>query len=299
MAANVTRLPFATDSVDVVLALCAFDSFSSPDQSTREIGRVLRDGGRFIHFLDAATNVEPVIVELVGNGRLPLPNFFADIALRRPELFDSVHMKHFIQPYNDIVSVPLSQFDFITEMLRKANHPLGPMLHRYAAAFVKRPLDPLEAARTFVKLTSDPTTGRPMNQALMSLFTTLQQPPYAERIRFDLLAHSSLAHFKARLEHYFGVAFGYELRLSAIVYAREYEPDLDSPLRARIRRVGIGQNCVDWPATAGVAAHRLKPDLPNTEVSTVAPHSHVLKEAAVYCLVSEKIGSEKTSGARR
>jgi hypothetical protein len=127
-----------------------------------------------------------------------------------------------------------------------------------------------------------------MNQALMSLFTTLQQPPYSEHMPFHLQSHSSLAHFKASVEHYFGCDFGFELRLSDIVYARTYELDEDSPLRARVRRVGIGQNCVDWPVPEGIPAHHLKPDLPGAEVAGVAPSSHVLREAAVYCFVAEK-----------
>jgi SAM-dependent methyltransferase len=287
-AADVTRLPFEAASVDVVLGLCAFDSFSSPAQAAREIGRVLRPGGRFIHFLDAATNVEPVIDELIAERQLPLPNFFVDIALRRPELLQGSRYERFLRPYHDVLSVPISQFVAVQAMLQHVGHPLEKMLERYSAAFLKRPFELVPAARTFVKLTSDPATGRPMNQGLMSLFTTLQQPPYCERIAFDLRSHSSLAHFKARLEHHFGPEFGYAVRLSDIVYAREYQADQEQPLRARIRRVGIGQNRVQWPAPMGIAAHRLKPDLPGGEPPDAAPHSHVLREAAVYCLVSEK-----------
>jgi ubiquinone/menaquinone biosynthesis C-methylase UbiE len=288
VAANVTHLPFESESVDVVLGLCAFDSFSSPAQASREIGRVLRPGGRFIHFLDAATNVEPVVTELIGRARLPLPNFFADIALRHPQLLDASQRERFLHDYHDVLSVPVSHFVAILEMLRRAGHPLAPMLDRYSAPFLKRPFEVLPAARTLVKLTSDPTTGRPMNQALMSLFTALQQAPYLDQLPFDLQSHSSLAHFKARLEHYFGVDYGYALRMSTVVYARVYEIDHESPLRARIRRVGIGQNCVDWPAPQGVLAQQLKRDLPSVETAEVTPESHVLREAAVYCLVSER-----------
>lgn len=295
LAADVTRLPFEAESVDVVLGLCAFDSFSLPEQASREIGRVLREGGRFVHFLDAATNVEPLIVELMSEGRLLLPNFLADVALRQPDLFDPARMEHLIGPYHDALSVPLAQFRAIVEMLQRTGHPLAAMLHRYSSVFSKEPFELLPAARTFVKLSSDPATGRPMNQALTSLYTTLQQPAYAGRIPFELRPHASLDHFKARLEHYFGPDLGYRLRLSSIVYARSYELDDENPVRARVRRVGVGQNCVNWPTPLGIAAHRLKPGLDSDELADVSPDSHVLREAAVYCLVSEKAHSATKS----
>ncbi len=287
VVADVSRLPFDTQSVDAVLGLCVFDSFPDPAKACTEIARVLRDGGRFIHFLDAATNIEPVFVQLVRAGHLPLPNFFADIALRRPDLVDG-RIAHLVQPYHDVLSVPLSQFLAITEMLKRAGHRLAAMFERYVAPFSQRPFDPLVAARAFVRLTSDPAVGRPLNQALMSLFTTLQQPPYSELVPFDLRAHSSLGYFKALLEHYFGPAFGFELQLSDIVYARAYEADEPDPMRARVRRVGIGQNSTHWPAPEGIPAQTLDPELPSPESAGATIETHVLREAAIYCLVSER-----------
>jgi SAM-dependent methyltransferase len=288
--ANVNQLPFETASVDAVLGLCAFDSFPEPERASREIGRVLREGGRFIHFLDAATNIEPVLIELVAAGLLPIPNFLADIALLRPDLMTTVQVGRLIEPYRDVLSVPLTQFVAIIEVLQRASHPLARMLERYTSVFLTRPFDPLPAARAFVELTSNSSAGRPMNQALMSLFTTLQQPPYAQHLRFDLQAHSSLAHFKTRLEHYFGNNSGFRVVFSTIVYARRYIADDSDPLRARVRRVGIGRNSVDWPAPLGVPTQTLKPNLPSPEPTTENVSSHVLHEAAVYCLVAEKTG---------
>ena len=292
LAANVTRLPFEDESVDAVLGLCVFDSFSEPAQASREISRVLRPGGRFIHFLDAATNIEPVLSKLVAAGHLPLPNFLADIALSRPDLLDMARVEPLIRPYHDVLSVPLSQFSAITEMLQRAGHRMAGMLHRYMAVFLKQPFESLPAARTFVELTSAPAVGRPMNQALMSLFTTLGQPPYSEHLPFDLLPHSSLAHFKATLEHYFGPSFGCKPRLSTIVYARAYEANDTDALRARVRRVGIGQNSVHWPNPQGVPTRQLKPDLAPPEPANATVATHVLREAAIYCMVAEKCSGQ-------
>lgn len=291
LVANVTRLPFETEGVDAVLGLCAFDSFPAPEKAAREIGRVLRAGGRFVHFLDAATNVEPILIELVGRGRLPLPNFLADAALLEPALLDLDELSHLCGPYHDLLSVPVENFQLVTAMLVRAGHPMAKILEGYSAPFLKRPFDSLLAARAFVALTSDLRNSRPMNQALTSLVSTLRQPPYSQYIPFELLAHSSLAHFESRLKEYFGADFGFVPRLSAVVYARAFDPSRGEPLRAHVRRVGIVQNSVSWPAPVGIPARQLKVDLPSPEMPEATPDSHILREAAVYAFVAERTGA--------
>jgi SAM-dependent methyltransferase len=288
LAADVTRLPFETADVDAVLGLCAFDSFPAPAKAAREIGRVLRAGGRFIHFLDAATNVEPILIELVGRDRVPLPNFLADAALLEPTLLDLDELGHLRGPYDDLLSVPAKHFALVTAMLVRAGHPMAKILEGYSAPFLKRPFDSLLAARAFVALTSDLKNSRPMNQALTSLVSTLRQPPYSQYIPFELLAHSSLAHFEASLKCHFSADFGFAPRLSAVVYARAFDPNRSEPLRAHMRRVGIVQNSVSWPAPVGIPACQLKMDLPSPEMPAATPDSHILREAAVYAFVAEK-----------
>jgi hypothetical protein len=173
----------------------------------------------------------------------------------------------------------------------RAGHPMAKILQGYSAPFLKPPFDALRAARAFVALTSDLRNSRPMNQALTSLVSTLRRPPYSQYIPFELLAHSSLAHFESRLKGYFGADFGFAPRLSAVVYARAFEPSSSEPLRAHVRRVGIVQNSVSWPAPVGVPAQHLKMDLPSPEMPDATPDSHVLREAAVYAFVAEKTGA--------
>jgi SAM-dependent methyltransferase len=291
LAADVGRLPFDSEGVDAVLGLCAFDSFPAPAKAAREIARVLRPGGRFIHFLDAATNIEPILVALLEGDRLPLPNFIADAALLEPALLDLDELSHLCGPYHDLLSVPVKNFELVTAMLVRAAHPMAKILEAYSAPFLKRPFNSLLAARAFVALTSDLKNSRPMNQALTSLVSTLRRPPYSQYIPFELLAHSSLAHFESSLNGYFGADFGFVPRLSAVVYARAFEPSRGEPLRAHVRRVGIVQNSVSWPAPVGVPARHLKPDLPSLEVPDATPDSHILREAAVYAFVAEKTGT--------
>lgn len=287
-SADVTNLPFESASLDLVLGLCAFDSFPDGAAASREIARVLKEGGRFIHFLDAATNVEPILNELVAGGRLPLPNFLADAALLEPALLDLDQMGHLCGPYHDLLSVPFAQFELVVLMLSRAGHPMVKMLERYAEPFVKRPFDALSAARAFVALTSDIKNSRPMNQALTSLVSTLRQAPYSQQIAFEMVAHSSLAHFKDRLDGHFDIKSGFSTRLSAVVYSRIYEPNQGEPLRAQLRRVGIVQNSEHWPAPVGLPVARLDPSQPDPEQTSATPQSHILREAAVYCLVAER-----------
>jgi hypothetical protein len=173
-------------------------------------------------------------------------------------------------------------------MLVKAGHPMAAMLKGYSAPFLKRPFDPLLAARAFVALTSDLRNSRPMNQALTSLVSTLRHPPYSQYIPFELLAHSSVAYFESSLNRYFGAEFGFLPRLSEVVYARAFDLNRGEPLRAHVRRVGIVQNSVSWPAPVGVPARALKGDLPSPEMPEATPDSHILREAAVYAFVAER-----------
>jgi hypothetical protein len=165
---------------------------------------------------------------------------------------------------------------------------MAKLLAGYSAPFLKRPFDSLLAARAFVALTSDLRNSRPMNQALTSLVSTLRHPPYSQYIPFELVAHSSLAHFESSLKRYFGADFGFVPRLSAVVYARAFEPSHGEPLRAHVRRVGIVQNSVSWPAAVGVPARHLQADLPSPEMPAATPESHILREAAVHAFVAER-----------
>ena len=288
LVADVTSLPFETESLDAVLGLCAFDSFSSPREASQEIGRVLRHGGRFIHFLDASTNIEPILQALVLQGRLPLPHFLEDIATRQPILVNDRRSLELIQPLHDILSVPFKHFLGVTEMLRKAGHPMTQMLLDYSSVFCEEPFQVQDAARTFVALTSDSCRVRPLNQALMSLFSTLQSPPYCDNVVFDLKSHSSLAGFKSNLEYHFGPTFGFQCQLSTIVYSRSFEANRNEPLRARLRRVGSLQHRLDWPLPLGIAAQELSSKLLHSHQCDVGPASHILREAAVYCFVAAK-----------
>lgn len=288
LTADAAALPFEASSVDAVLALCVFDSLDRPYAVRHEIRRVLTRGGTFVHFLDAATNVEPILSQLVDAERLPLPNFFADTSLLQPALIDLQKFHRFLHPYVDLLSVPIGHYQKLLEVLTQAHHPMANMLERYAHPFVMRPFDSLLAARAFVALTGDVNSSRPLNQALTSLVSTLSAPQYSSRFAFDLWPHSTLTHFQQRLEQIFSEEAGFARRMSSVIYARDFERNESDPLRAQVLRAGIVKNTGDWPIPLGTPAQQLHPQAAPASASNLSPSTHVLREAAVYCFVAEK-----------
>lgn len=289
LTADAAALPFDSGSVDTVLALCVFDSLDRPDLARDEIRRVLAGGGKFVHFLDAATNVEPILKQLVLGGRLPLPNFFSDVSLLSPALLDLERFGRFLHPYIDLLSVPIPHFEGLLAVLAQAGHPMKDMLERYARPLLARPFDSLSAARAFVALTGSHAGSRPLYQALTSLVSTLSDPMYSTRFPFDLRPHSTLTHFQERLEGLFGERERFLRCMSSVVYARDFERNGSEPLRAEVLRVGNVKSSRDWPAALGTPAEALYPDAAPACEAAVRPSTHVLREAAVYCFVAEKV----------
>lgn len=289
LTADVAALPFDSGSVDAVLALCVFDSLGRPDEARDEIRRVLARGGTFVHFLDAATNIEPILRQLIEVERLPLPNFFSDTSMLQPARIDLESFRRFLHPYIDLLSVPIREFEALLEVLTRAGHPMKEMLERYARPFLIRPFDSLAAARAFVALTGSSQSSRPLSQALTSLVSTLRDPAYSSRIPFDLVPHSTLTHFQQRLEQIFCERAGFSQRMSSVVYARDFERNVRDPLRAHALRVGSVKSSRDWPVPLGTPTEALHPEAaPAVEVAW-SSSTHVLREAAVYCFVAEKV----------
>ncbi len=289
LTADAMALPFDSGSVDALLALCVFDSLNQPELARDEIRRVLAPGGVFVHFLDAATNVEPIFSQLVTAERLPLPNFFADTSVLQPALLEMDGLHRFLHPYIDLLSVPIRHYTELVDVLARAKHPMKDMLERYARPFLVRPFESRSAARAFVALTGSANNSRPLNQALTSLVSTLSAPQYSSHFAFDLKPHSTLTYFQQRLEQIFSEQRGFLRRMSNVVYARDFERNDRDPLRAHLLRVGIVKSAQDWPVPLGTSADALHPQAAPEVESGLNASTHVLREAAVYCFVAEKV----------
>jgi hypothetical protein len=227
--------------------------------------------------------------QLIEVERLPLPNFFADTSMQQPALIDLETFRRFLHPYIDLLSVPIREFEGLLEVLARAGHPMKDMLERYARPFLIRPFESLSAARGFVALTGSSRGSRPLNQALTSLVSTLRDPAYSSRFPFDLQPHSTLTHFQQRLEQIFCERAGFSQRMSSVVYARDFERNEHEPLRAHTLRVGSVRSARDWPAALGTPAEALHSEAAPVLETALSPSTHVLREAAVYCFVAEKV----------
>lgn len=72
------ELPLEAGSSAAVVGLCVLDVVSDGSAVAREVGRVLKPGGRLIHWLDMTTVLDTVIESLWSVGLVPVPNCFTD-----------------------------------------------------------------------------------------------------------------------------------------------------------------------------------------------------------------------------
>lgn len=72
------RLPFDDGTVAAVVGLCVFDALPDEAAAVAELRRVLRPGGRFLHFMDMATLLEAPFSKLAASSLVPIPNVFGD-----------------------------------------------------------------------------------------------------------------------------------------------------------------------------------------------------------------------------
>lgn len=71
--ADVYTLPFADASFDVVLGNASFDTFGDLEAALHEVRRVLKLGGKIIHFLDLTPDPCATVVALQNAGYAPFP----------------------------------------------------------------------------------------------------------------------------------------------------------------------------------------------------------------------------------
>ena len=165
LRADATLLPFASGSVDLVLALCVFDTLPDLASVRDELQRVLRPGGAVIHFLDLATSPDCVFPELIAGGELPLTNFAGDLALRDMLTDAQTAYLPAVEEFDDILAVQWIAFRSFVEMLAQARHPLAAELGPYANVHRPGQLDPEWLADGFMAVSADPARLAALNAA--------------------------------------------------------------------------------------------------------------------------------------
>jgi len=119
--ARAERLPFETASVAAVVGLCVMDVVPDPRAVAREISRVLKPGGCFVHWLDMSPVLDEVIDLLRQAELVSFPNFVSDPSAGEwPE---------------DLYVMSRHGLAIVIELLREAGVSLARPLAEYSAIF--------------------------------------------------------------------------------------------------------------------------------------------------------------------
>jgi SAM-dependent methyltransferase len=205
--ASAEALPVADATAAAVIGLCVLDVVPDGGAVAREVARVLRSGGHFIHVLDMTTHLGGWFRELVQGGVVPLPNVFFDpSAAHWPE---------------DLFLAPAAQLRQIVGLLTAANHPLAAPLRQYVTLFETDPFPEERALSEFARISADAD----LRPALRHIFQTamkLADPALrAELASYQGCVLSSSRYFERRLRQWFSPESGFEVVESDVVNTSE------------------------------------------------------------------------------
>lgn len=202
LQAGAEKLPFEAESVAAVLGSCVLDVVPDGAVVAQELRRVLRPGGRFVHFLDMSTVLAPVVAGLGESGLMFLPNVFADPAAGEwPE---------------DLFLIPQQQLALIVAILRENGHPLARPLGQYLAVFTKSPLAVGVAAAELAQLQDDSALRDALKGAFRAAFE-LAPPELRDQVgSFQGRPVSSARSFEQRLRRWFSAEAGFHIEVAEV-----------------------------------------------------------------------------------
>jgi len=205
LQAPAERLPVAAASVSTVLGLCVMDVVPDGDAVVRELARVLKPGGRFIHWLDMSTVLAPVVASLSVTSLVPFPNVFADPSdAAWPE---------------DLFLMPREQLALIVALLSGAGHPLGAPLQHYLTTFTASPFAVGLATAELAQLQDSSALRKLLREGFQAAVQLASPSPgVRERLAaFEGRPVSSALHFEQRLRGWFGPDSGFSVEESTLV----------------------------------------------------------------------------------
>lgn len=227
VCADVHSLPFANGSVSTVVALCAFDVLKDAVRVAKEVARVLTPNGRFLHFLDMGTNLEPALAAAVAQGCVALPNVFLgqEGVVQEP-------LRSQLSPLTDLLYIQARQFATMVGVLARLQSAAAPWFADWGMAFLPTNFDAQAAARMFVTAVQDRQTYLLIASALRKYYELSQQPTFASLGRLSPQAASSLSFFRAHLRQALAAAnFGKVTeRLDVATECVETESQTQHPL---------------------------------------------------------------------
>jgi SAM-dependent methyltransferase len=261
--ASAEQLPFEAGSVGAVVGLCVMDVVPDGAVAARELARVLRPGGRFIHWLDMSTFLAPIVATLASTGLVPFPNVFGDpFSGGWPE---------------DLVLLPRGQLEVIVAILSREGHPLARPMAEYLATCSEPSLPVGRATAELVQL-QDSAELRSALKVAFAFAHSHAEPALRDQLSSFLGRPVSTArHFEQRLQAWFGAGSGFRVEHSGLERAWDSTPRGDSAL--------VYQSCC-------VGEQRGLSFLPDTLLcadAAAAGDLEILRELAVFEFVASRI----------
>ena len=209
------RLPFGNGEVGCVIGSCVLDVVDDGALVARELARVLRPGGTFIHWLDMSTRLNDAFEILSRADLVPLPNVFSDpSASRWPE---------------DMFLASRGDLNLVLEILERHKHAFAKPLRQYLAVFAHLPHTLRPALAEYTQLQESGS----LRMALEGMFRAaaeLAEPRLQERLAsFQGRPVASSRFFESRLNSYFTPASGFEPVFSGIVADAELVAAVSDP----------------------------------------------------------------------
>jgi SAM-dependent methyltransferase len=215
IAAPAERLPFETASVAAVVGLCVMDVVPAREV-IRELARVLKPGGCFVHWLDMSTVLESMIDVLRQAELVSFPNFFSDPSAREwPE---------------DLYLVSRHALEIVIRLLSEAGIPLARPLGEYLTTFCSGSI--AAATTELIRLQENTNLRRALSAAFGAAILAAPPAVRAKLATFRAQPFSTARDFDARMREWFEqqAAFAVE---SSIVRAWEVQPRIASEIAYR------------------------------------------------------------------
>ncbi len=210
LQAPAEKLPFAAGEVAAVVGLCVLDVVEDQAEVARELARVLRPGGRLIHWLDMSTALGDIIGALAARDLVPLPNVFSDpSAAQWPE---------------DLFLIARGELAIIAQLLTTHRHPLAAPLAQYLRLFGAHPFVLAPALAEFVRLQESGEIRAALRAMFRAAYELASPALKPELARFQGRPFSSAFHFEQLLKRSFTEAAGFDVELSRIETAWELAP---------------------------------------------------------------------------
>ncbi|RYZ07603.1 MAG: class I SAM-dependent methyltransferase [Myxococcales bacterium] len=203
-------LPFAASSSAAVLGLCVLDVVPDGAAVARELARVLRPGGRVIHWLDMSTVLGSVVESLWSVDLVPFPNCFTDPSAQEwPE---------------DLWLMPRRQLALVVSSLGASNHPAAHPLGEYLELFAAPPRTPGAPTRELIQLQESPRFRAVLRDAFRAAFELAAPSVRRELEGWGGRPVSTAQHFQDLLRGWFSEQSGFRVELAAVERAWETTP---------------------------------------------------------------------------